>query len=107
MLVDGKIQSHVVRYNEILDFLCHSSAEPACGHRSRNSGLGSLGFRLWPRWVSLQLRDKTIEDSRVVFGGISGKPYRETTVGLPQGQNLKHGIRRASGLRLPWPAQRR
>jgi xanthine dehydrogenase YagS FAD-binding subunit len=30
--------------------------------------------------ISLQLRDKTIEDSRVVFGGISGKPYRETTV---------------------------
>jgi xanthine dehydrogenase YagS FAD-binding subunit len=30
--------------------------------------------------ISVQLRDKTIEDSRVVFGGIAGKPLRETAV---------------------------
>ena len=30
--------------------------------------------------MSLQLQDKTIEDARVVFGGIAGKPLRETAV---------------------------
>jgi CO/xanthine dehydrogenase FAD-binding subunit len=30
--------------------------------------------------MSLQLRGKTIDDARVVFGGISGKPLREITV---------------------------
>ena len=30
--------------------------------------------------LSLQVRGNTIEDSRVVFGGISGKPLRERTV---------------------------
>ena len=30
--------------------------------------------------ISLQLRGKTIDDARVVFGGISGKPLRETAV---------------------------
>ena len=30
--------------------------------------------------ISLQLRGKTIDDSRVVFGGIAGKPLRETAV---------------------------
>jgi xanthine dehydrogenase YagS FAD-binding subunit len=30
--------------------------------------------------ISLQLRDKTIDDARVVFGGIAGRPLRETAV---------------------------
>jgi xanthine dehydrogenase YagS FAD-binding subunit len=30
--------------------------------------------------IGLQLNGKTIEDARVVFGGISGKPLRETAV---------------------------
>ena len=42
MMVDGRIQSHVV--------------------------------------LGLQLRDKTIEDARVVFGGIAGRPWRERSV---------------------------
>jgi xanthine dehydrogenase YagS FAD-binding subunit len=30
--------------------------------------------------VGLHLKDKTIEDARVVFGGIAGKPWREKAV---------------------------
>jgi xanthine dehydrogenase YagS FAD-binding subunit len=30
--------------------------------------------------MSLQLRGKTIDDARIVFGGISGRPFRETAV---------------------------
>jgi xanthine dehydrogenase YagS FAD-binding subunit len=30
--------------------------------------------------ISLQLRDKTIEDARVVFGGIASRPWREMAV---------------------------
>jgi xanthine dehydrogenase YagS FAD-binding subunit len=30
--------------------------------------------------MSLQLRNNTIDDARVVFGGIAGKPLRETAV---------------------------
>jgi len=30
--------------------------------------------------LGLQLRDKTIEDARVVFGGIAGRPWRERSV---------------------------
>ena len=30
--------------------------------------------------LGLQLRDKTIEDARVVFGGIAGCPWRERSV---------------------------
>jgi len=30
--------------------------------------------------ISLQFGDKTIDDARVVFGGIAGRPLRETAV---------------------------
>jgi CO/xanthine dehydrogenase FAD-binding subunit len=30
--------------------------------------------------MNLQLQDKVIEDARVVFGGIAGRPLREKTV---------------------------
>jgi len=30
--------------------------------------------------ISLQLREKIIDDARVVFGGIAGRPYREKAV---------------------------
>ena len=30
--------------------------------------------------ISLQMNGKTIDDARVVFGGISGKPLRESVV---------------------------
>jgi xanthine dehydrogenase YagS FAD-binding subunit len=81
MLVDGRIQSHVVRYNEILTSVVIPPPKP--GVRASFEKLRPRGvwdFAMASLAISLQLRGKTIEDSRVVFGGISGKPYREKTV---------------------------
>jgi len=81
MMVDGRIQSHVVRYNEILTEVHIPAPKP--GLRASFEKLRPRGvwdFAMASLGMSLQLRDKTIEDARVVFGGISGKPLRETRV---------------------------
>jgi len=81
MMVDGRIQSHVVRYNEILTEVVIPPPPPglkASFEKLRPRGVWD--FAMASAAISLQLRDKTIEDSRVVFGGISGKPLRETAV---------------------------
>ncbi|HTC32361.1 MAG TPA: FAD binding domain-containing protein [Bryobacteraceae bacterium] len=81
MLVDGRIQSHVVRFNEILTEVVLPPPTP---------GLRASFEKLRPRGVwdfamaSLALRldvgDGKIADARVVFGGIAGKPLRERAV---------------------------
>ena len=81
MMVDGRIQSHVVRYNEILTEV--TIPPPAPGLRASFEKLRPRGvwdFAMASLALSLQLRDKTIDDARVVFGGIAGKPLRETAV---------------------------
>ena len=81
MMVDGRIQSHVVRFNEILTEVVIPPPKP--GLRASFEKLRPRGvwdFAMASLAITLQLRDKTIEDARVVFGGISGKPLRETAV---------------------------
>jgi xanthine dehydrogenase YagS FAD-binding subunit len=81
MMVDGRIQSHVVRYNEILTEVVIPPPKPglkASFEKLRPRGVWD--FAMASAAISLQLRDKVIDDARVVFGGISGKPYRETNV---------------------------
>ncbi len=81
MMVDGKIQSHVVRYNEILTSVVIPPPKPnvrASFEKLRPRGVWD--FAMASLAISLQMRGKTIDDARVVFGGISGKPYRETAV---------------------------
>ena len=81
MMVDGRIQSHVVRYNEILTEVVIPPPKP--GLRASFEKLRPRGvwdFAMASAAISLQLRGKTIDDARVVFGGISGKPLRETAV---------------------------
>jgi len=81
MMVDGKLQSHVVRYNEILTSVVIPAPKP--GVRASFEKLRPRGvwdFAMASLALSLEMRDKTIQDARVVFGGISGKPYRETAV---------------------------
>src|SRR5712691_984797 len=81
LLVDGRIQSHVVRFNEILTSVTIPPPKP--GLRASFEKLRPRGvwdFAMASLGISLQLRDQTIEDARVVFGGISGKPLRETAV---------------------------
>lgn len=81
LLVDGRIQSHVVRFNEILTEVILPSPKP--GTRASFEKLRPRGvwdFAMASLALSLQIRDNTIDDARVVFGGIAGKPLRERTV---------------------------
>lgn len=81
MMVDARIQSHVVRYNEILTEVVIPAPQP--GLRASFEKLRPRGvwdFAMASLALSLQLRDKTIDDARVVFGGIAGKPLRERAV---------------------------
>jgi xanthine dehydrogenase YagS FAD-binding subunit len=81
LMVDGRIQSHVVRYNEILTEVVLPPPKP--GVRASFEKLRPRGvwdFAMASLAMTLQLRGQTIEDARVVFGGISGKPLRETAV---------------------------
>jgi xanthine dehydrogenase YagS FAD-binding subunit len=82
MMVDGRIQSHVVRFNEILTSVVIPA--PKANLRASFEKLRPRGvwdFAMASLAIAVQTRDgKVIDDSRVVFGGISGKPYRETAV---------------------------
>lgn len=80
-MVDGRIQSHVVRFNEILTSVVIPPPKP--GLRASFEKLRPRGvwdFAMASLAISVQLRGKTIDDARVVFGGIAGKPLRETAV---------------------------
>jgi len=81
MMVDGRIQSHVVRFNEILTEAVIPPPRP--GFKASFEKLRPRGvwdFAMASASLGLQMRDRTIEDARVVFGGISGKPFRERSV---------------------------
>src|SRR6266853_3121884 len=81
LMVDGRIQSHVVRYNEILTEVVLPPPKP--GVRASFEKLRPRGvwdFAMASLAMCLQLQGQTIDDARVVFGGISGKPLRETAV---------------------------
>jgi xanthine dehydrogenase YagS FAD-binding subunit len=81
LLVDGRIQSHVVRFNEILTEVILPPPTPnwrASFEKLRPRGVWD--FAMASLALNLQVRDNTIEDSRVVFGGIAGKPLRERAV---------------------------
>ena len=90
MMVDGRIQSHVVRYNEILTEV----AIPAPKTNVRTSfeklrPRGVWDFAMASLALGLEMQGTTISDARVVFGGIAGKPYRERDVeGLLKGKTL-------------------
>lgn len=81
MMVDGRLQSHVVRFNEILTEVqipapkanFRASFEKIRPREVWDFAMASLAF-------GVQMQGTTIADARVVFGGISGKPYRETAV---------------------------
>src|ERR1700731_4959044 len=94
MMVDGKIQSHVVRYNEILTSVVIPPPRP--GVRASFEKLRPRGvwdFAIASLGISLQLGATRMEDARVVFGGSSGKPYRDTTVEVfPKGKALNTAL---------------
>ncbi|MBV8844116.1 MAG: FAD binding domain-containing protein [Bryobacterales bacterium] len=81
LLVDGRIQSHVVRHNEILTEVVIPRPKP--GLRASFEKLRPRGvwdFAMASLAMSLQVRGSLIDDARVVFGGIAGKPLREAVV---------------------------
>jgi len=81
MMVDGRIQSHVVRSNEILTEVV--IPPPAPGFQAYFEKLRPRGvwdFAMASAAVGLHLNGKTIQDARVIFGGIAGKPWREKAV---------------------------
>ena len=81
LMVDGRIQSHVVRFNEILTEVILPPPQPnlrASFEKLRPRGVWD--FAMASLALSLQVRDNMISDARVVFGGIAGKPLRERTV---------------------------
>jgi xanthine dehydrogenase YagS FAD-binding subunit len=97
MMVDGRIQSHVVRYNEILTEV--TIPAPKTGLRASFEKLRPRGvwdFAMASLAISVQLNGSSIDDARVVFGGIAGKPLRERAVeeflkGKPLSDDLGNG----------------
>ncbi len=87
LLVDGRIQSHVVRSNEILTEVVIPPPKPnvrASFEKLRPRGVWD--FAMASLALTVVVSDRIIEDARVVFGGIAGKPLRETAV-----ENLLNG----------------
>ena len=81
MMVDGRIQSHVVRFNEILTEVMIPPPKPglrACFEKLRPRGVWD--FAMASLAIRVDLEGQAIRDARVVFGGIAGKPLRETAV---------------------------
>ncbi|HET9834552.1 MAG TPA: FAD binding domain-containing protein, partial [Vicinamibacterales bacterium] len=90
MMVDGRIQSHVVRFNEILTEVVIPPPKPnlrTSFEKLRPRGVWD--FAMASLAMSLAVNNSVVDDARVVFGGIAGKPLRETTVeGLLRGKTL-------------------
>ena len=81
MMVDGRLQSHVVRFNEILTEVAIPAPKAnfkASFEKIRPRDVWD--FAMASLAMGVQLRGNTVEDARVVFGGIAGKPYRERGV---------------------------
>jgi xanthine dehydrogenase YagS FAD-binding subunit len=97
MMVDGRLQSHVVRFNEILTEVTIPAPRP----RFRASFEKVRPRQVWDFAMAslamgLQVRENTIEEARVVFGGIAGKPYREKAVeDFLKGRRLGPELQRA------------
>ena len=94
MMVDGRIQSHVVRSNEILTEV----AVPAPRANLRTSfeklrPRGVWDFAMASLAMSLAMTGDVIDEARVVFGGIAGRPLRETAVeSLLKGKTLTSSV---------------
>jgi xanthine dehydrogenase YagS FAD-binding subunit len=94
LMVDGRIQSHVVRSNEILTEV--SIPPPKANARTSFEKLRPRGvwdFAMASLAMSLTVANDVIDDARVVFGGIAGRPLRETSVEtLLKGKPLTSGL---------------
>jgi xanthine dehydrogenase YagS FAD-binding subunit len=98
MMVDGRLQSHVLRFNEILTEVTIPAPRP--GFKASFEKLRPRGvwdFAMASLAMSVQMQGDTIEDARVVFGGIAGKPWRETAIeGYLKGKTLNTDLTRGA-----------
>jgi xanthine dehydrogenase YagS FAD-binding subunit len=90
LLVDGRIQSHVVASNEILTEVAIPPPRPnARTSFEKLRPRGVWDFAMASLALRLDVHDGVVADARVVFGGIAGRPWRETSVeSLLNGQTL-------------------
>jgi xanthine dehydrogenase YagS FAD-binding subunit len=81
VLVDGRVQSHVLRSNEILTEIVIPPAKPgSVGTFQKIRPRGVWDFAMASVALNLQVEGGKIADARVIFGGIAVSPYRERAV---------------------------
>ena len=81
VMVDVRLQSHVMRFNEILTSVVIPPPKPnfrASFEKIRPREVWD--FAMASLALGVQMSGTTVQDSRVIFGGIAGKPYREKAV---------------------------
>jgi xanthine dehydrogenase YagS FAD-binding subunit len=94
VLIDGRVQSHVLRSNEILaEIVIPPPRSGARGTFQKIRPRGVWDFAMASVAVNLRLEADRIGDARVIFGGIAVAPYREHAVetylkGKPLGAEL-------------------
>ena len=90
VLVDGRIQSHVVASNEILTEVVIPPPRPnvrTSFEKLRPRGVWD--FAMASLALSLEVKGGVVAEARVVFGGIAGRPWRENAVeALLKGKTL-------------------
>jgi xanthine dehydrogenase YagS FAD-binding subunit len=94
LMVDGRIQSHVVRGNEILTEVVIPPPMPdARTSFEKLRPRGVWDFAMAALALNVQLRNAVVQEARVVFGGIAGRPVRERTVEeFLKGQSLTSDV---------------
>jgi xanthine dehydrogenase YagS FAD-binding subunit len=81
VMVDGRVQSHVLHNNEILTEVLIPPARPgSVGSFQKIRPRGVWDFAMASAAVNLRLDGGAISDARVIFGGIAVSPYREHAV---------------------------
>ena len=81
MLVDGRVQSHILHNDEILTEVIVPPAKPGwVGSFQKIRPRGVWDFAMASAAVNLQVENGMINDARVIFGGIAVSPHREHTV---------------------------
>jgi len=94
LMVDGRIQSHVVRVNEILTEVVIPPPMPdARASFEKLRPRGVWDFAMAALALNVQVRNAVVQDARVVFGGIAGRPVRERTVeAFLKGKSLTNDV---------------
>jgi xanthine dehydrogenase YagS FAD-binding subunit len=81
VMVDGKVQSHILHNNEILTEVLIPPGRPgSVGSFQKIRPRGVWDFAMASAAVNLQVDSGMISDARVIFGGIAVSPYREHAV---------------------------